>query len=181
MGDGLGQSELAADQSGAAARVGDEARLHGADAAGALDVDDVVLRPALVQSDAPDLAAVQHLDAGGDEIVEQRVLEPPAIELERRHDRELRRAELDPPGDVAIAGVREEVAQPELLELPGAQVRLEAEDRLEVVGANLDARLADLVCRLPDRVRRLLGDQHAEMRRLEMKLPCERETGQASA
>jgi hypothetical protein len=76
------EPELPADQAGPAAGVGDEARFHGAHAVRTLDVDNVAPGAPLIEGDTPDLAAVEHLDAGGHELVEQRVLEPAAIQLE---------------------------------------------------------------------------------------------------
>ena len=112
---------------------------------------------------------------------QQEVLEAPAIELERGHRREVRRPELDAARDVAVVLVREEVAESELLELPVPQVRLEAEHDLEVVRADLDARLANLERRFRDRVLAFLGDQHADVRRLALQLAGEGQAGQTPA
>jgi hypothetical protein len=109
------------------------------------------------------------------------VLQPSAIELKRRHRRKARRAELDAIGDVAVAVVREEVAKAELLELIGAKMRFEAEALLEIVGADLDARLADLERRLRDRMCVLLDDQHAQARRLLVQLAREAAAGQPAS
>ena len=90
-------------------------------------------------------------------------------------------AELDPRRDVGIAVVREEVAKPQFLELRAAQVRLEPEDLLKVVGADLDARFADLEGGLAHRMLALLDHQHAQRRRFQMQLPGERAASQAAA
>ena len=112
---------------------------------------------------------------------QEHVLQASPIELERRHGRKGRRAELDPRRDVGIAVVGKEIAQPELLELSAAQVRLEAENLLKVVGADLDARLADLEGGLAHRMLPLLDHHHAERRRLQIQLPGERRASQAAA
>ena len=74
-----------------------------------------------------------------------------------------------------VVAVREEVAQAELLELLRAQVRLEPEHAAEVVRADLDARLADLEGRLAHRMLALLEHQHADVRRLDLQLPRQRQ------
>ena len=62
-----------------------------------------------------------------------------------------------------------------------AQVRLEPEDRLEVVRAQFDRRLADLERRLGHRVRPLLGDEDLQRRLLLLELSRQREAGEAAA
>src|SRR6185503_5764418 len=92
-----------------------------------------------------------------------------------------RRAELDPPGKIAVVAVGEEVAEAELFELLRGEVRLEPEPLLEVVRPDLHARLADLEGGLGDRVRPLFDDQGAQLRRLLPQLARETSAGQAAA
>ena len=77
--------------------------------------------------------------------------------------------------------MREEIAQPELGELPRAQVSVEIEDAAEVVRADLDPRLADLERRFRNRMRPLFDDENMERGILAKKLPGETEAGEASA
>ena len=83
--------------------------------------------------------------------------------------------------DVAVVALGEEVAQAELVELTLDQVRLEAEDLREVVRADLDARLADLVGGFRHRMLLLLGDQDGDVRVLLAQLTGEAEAGEAPA
>ena len=118
------QSQLPPDDAGAAARIGDPPGSHRSSCARRLELD---LMECLAERDAADGARIVHLDALLAQRRQQIVLEAPAIELERGHGRVFRRPELDAARDVAVALVREEVAEAELLELLAPQVRLEAE------------------------------------------------------
>ena len=126
-------------------------------------------------------AVVEHLDAGLPQLGEQQILEPAAIELERRYRRKRRRPQLDAPGKIAIVALREKVAQPELLQLARAQMRFELQHDLQVVRADLDRRLTDLERRFADRMLALLDDQHPHVRRFEVQLARQREAGKAAA
>ena len=176
---GSRQPELAANQACAAAGVGEPSRPHLPllPVAG-FDADRVVQG---IQSDVFHRAVVEHLDAALAQLGEQQVLEPAAIELERRHRRKHRRSQLHAPGDIAIVPLREEVPQPELLQLAGAQVRLELEPDLQVVRADLDRGLTDFERRFANRVLALFDDQHADVRCFEVQLTRQREAGKAAA
>ena len=82
---------------------------------------------------------------------------------------------------VAVLSVVEEVADAEFRQLPLDHVRVEAEHLAEVVGADLDARFADLVRRFRRRVGALLEHQHAKAGPFLTQLPREREAGQPPA
>jgi hypothetical protein len=84
--------------------------------------------------------------------------------LERGDRGEPRRAEFDARHEVSVVAIREEVAKAKFLELIGPQVRFELEPLLEVVGADLDARLTDLEGGLWYRMLPLLDDKHAQAR-----------------
>ncbi len=73
-----------------------------------------------------------------------------------------------------------EIAQPELLEVLVAQVRLEAKHVLEIVGADLDARFADLEGCLAHRMAALLGQEDPQRRRLPGQLTRQRQAGEAA-
>ena len=75
----------------------------------------------------------------------------------------------------------EEIAQPELFQLLGAKVRLETQSLLEIVGADFDARFADLERRFGDRMRPLLDDQDPQRRRFLTELPRETSAGETAA
>src|SRR5206468_4221727 len=120
--------------------------------------------------------AVEHGRAQVRVRLEQKVLEPPAIDLERGDRREIRRADLDPLGEIPIVAVREEVPQAELLEVLGPEMQLEAQPLLKIVGADLDARLAHLERGLRNRMRPLLDDEHPQRRRFLTQLPRETST-----
>ena len=174
-----GQPEPAANQAGAAAGVHQPSRAHLSllPVAG-FDADGVVQR---IQRELLHRAAVEHIDAGTPATRRAEVLEPAAIELERRHRREHRGAQLHAPGKVAIVALREEVPQSELLQLARAQVRLELEHDLQVVRADLDRRLTDFERGFADRVLALLDDQHPHVGMFEVQLPRQREAGKAAA
>jgi hypothetical protein len=125
----------------------------------------------LVEHDRLHAVPVQHRGAHLGVGAKDEVFEPPAIELERRHRRKPRRAELDTRSQIAVVAVREEVAQAELLELLRGEVRLEPEPLLKIVRADLDARFADLERGLGDRMLPLLDDQDAEVGRFLPQLP----------
>src|SRR4029077_5820882 len=131
-----------------------------------------------VERDLSNAAAVEHGGAERGVVAQEKIFEPSAIELERRHGREARRPELAARREIAVVAAREEVAQPELLELRRAQVRLEAQPLLKIMRADLDARLADLERRFAHRVLPLLDDEHPKMGRLLTKLARETSAGQ---
>ena len=82
---------------------------------------------------------------------------------------------------VAVLAVVEEVADAELRQLAIGHVRVQPEHLAEVVGADLDARFADLVRRFRRRVGALLEHQHPEAGPFLTELPREREAGQPPA
>ena len=112
---------------------------------------------------------------------EQHVFEPPAIELERRHRREIRRPELDALGDVAVVVVGEEIAEPELFQLRGAKVRLEGQSLLKIMRADFDAGFADLERRFGNWMPPLLDDQYPQRRRFLTELARETSAGETAA
>src|SRR5207253_8366549 len=113
--------------------------------------------------------------------LQQKILEATAVELKRRHRRKPGRSELDPRRQLAVVAVRKKVAEPEFLELRGAQMRLEPQSLLKIVRADLDARFADLERRLGHRMRPSFGDEHAQLRRLHPQLARKASAGQATA
>jgi hypothetical protein len=139
------------------------------------------MRTARAEHNRSDAAAIEHRDADLGVGAEQHVLQPPAIELKRRHRREIRRTELDAVRDVPVPVAGEEVAQPELFELLGAKVRLETQSLLEIVCADLDARFTDLERRLGNGMRPLLDDQDPQRRRFLAQLPRETSAGEPAA
>ena len=169
---GADEPELPLQQAGAPARVDDPSRSDLAHAAVLVRDRDVVIAAA-VERDRLHAASVDNGDAERRVLAQQEVLEASAIELEGRDRRKRRGPELDARRHIAIVAAREEVAQPELLELRGPKMRLEAEPLLEIMRADLDARLADLERRLAHGVAPLLDDEHAKSRRLEAKLARE--------
>ena len=109
------QTKLAANRACAAGGVHDPSRTHlSRPPVTGFDPDRVVQR---VQSEVSYRAVVQHFDAGLPQLGEQVVLEPAAVELERGYRRKRRGAQLDAPSQIAIVALREEVPQPELLQL----------------------------------------------------------------
>ena len=83
-------------------------------------------------------------DAAALRLLAEEVLEDAAIDLVARHREVAAGADLGHRVDVAPA-LRREEAKAELLELAFLHVLLQAEHLAEVVGADLDRRLADLV------------------------------------
>ncbi len=173
-----GQAELTADQAAPAARVHEPARLHRSGAAGAGIFDHV---RAALDLDPFHRAVVDDLDAEVAQRRQQPILEAAAIQLKRRHDGKERRPELGAPADVIVRSLREEVPQPELLEVLRAQDRFEPEHAPEIVRANLDARFADLESGLAHRMESFLQHQHAHVWRFEMKLTRESQSGEPAA
>ena len=173
------QPEPAANQTGAAAGVHQPSRPHlSLLPVTGFDADRVVQR---IERELLHRAVVEHIDAGRPQLGEQQVLEPAAIELERRHRRKHRRSQLDAPGQIAIVALREEVPQAELLQLACAQVRFELQHDLQIVRADLDRGLTDFERGFADRVLALLDDQHPHVRCFEVQLARQREAGKAAA
>ena len=77
-------------------------------------------------------------------LVDEEVLEHAAVDLPRRRRHEAARAELGHVLQFALA-FREEEAEAELAQVPRVEMRAQPERVGEVVRADLDARLADLV------------------------------------
>jgi len=142
-----------------------------------------------VLNPAPFQRLVRRLDAAGvanirpatTDRIEQVVFEAAAIELVRGDGRKDRRPQLESPGQVAVVRARKEIPEAELGKLRAAQVRLELKALAEIVRADLDARLADLEGGFRHRMRPLLDDQHAQVRRLQMQLPRKTPAGEAAA
>ena len=110
----------------------------------------------------------------------QEVLEDAAIDLVARHREIAAGADLGHGIDVAPALGAEE-AKAELLQLACIEMRFQAEHLREVVGADLDRRLADLVRRLGHRMAAALEHQDVEIGKRLLQLQCQREAGQAAA
>src|ERR1700682_3077711 len=111
-----------------------------------------------------DAAAIAHVDTIGAVRPQQHVLEAPAVELKGGHRRKPRWSELEAQIDPVIAVRREEVPQPELLELGVPKVRLQAQHVLKIVRPDFDAGIADLERRFRYRVATLFHDQDAQRR-----------------
>ena len=114
-------------------------------------------------------------------LLEEEVLEAPAIELIARDAGEAARPQLVAVPDVAVPAVVEEIADAELRQLLVGHVGVQPQHLAEVVGADLDARFADLVGRFRGRVGALLEHQHLEAGPFLPELPREREAGQPPA
>jgi hypothetical protein len=127
---------------------------------------------------APSLADV---DAEREVGVEEVILEPPAVDLERAERRKLHRSDLEPLRDVAVAVLREEIAQPEFRELMFGHVLAEAEHVAKVAAGDFHGRFADLERRLPDRMGAFFEDQQADVRALGFQLSRETQAGKATA
>ncbi len=142
-----------------------------------------VCTPAGDASSATDFTAraIAHVDAERDVGVEEVILEPPAIDLERAERRKLHRSDLEPLRDVAVAVLREEIAQPELRELMLGHVAAEAEHVAEVAARDFDRRFADLEGRLADGMGAFFEDQQADVRALALQLSRETQAGKAAA
>ncbi len=112
---------------------------------------------------------------------EQLVLEPPAVDLVRERVEVARRAELDALGDVRVVAGRQEEAQPELPLLVALEMVAHADHLAVVVGADLDARLADLESRLGRGLGTLVGDQDAGFGTLTLELNRDRQSGESAA
>ncbi len=176
---GLGELELLLDQAGAAAGVDQPARARFAlDAVVA--IADAVLAAAFGQRDVANQRAGDEADAAPLHFFGEEVLEHAAVDLVARHGEVAAGADLGDGVDVAPAFRREE-AKAELLQLRGLEVRLQAEHLGEVVGADLDRRLADLVRGDRHRVDAPLEDQDVELGERLLELQRERESGQAAA
>src|SRR5438067_1233216 len=173
------QAELALEEADAPARVDDPARGDVARAARALERH--AMRAFAVEGDRFHAALVDDVGAELGVGLQQKILEASAVELKRRHRRKPRRTELDARRQLAVVAVRKKVAEPELLQLRGAQMRLEPQSLFKIMRADLDARFADLERRLGHRMRPSLGDEHAQRRRFHAQLTREASAGQAAA
>ena len=125
--------------------------------------------------------AVANVGAGRAHGREEIVLESAAIELERGHGGKRRRPQLEPRGQIAVATVREEVTEPKLFELIAPEMRLEPEALLKIVGADFDARLADLERRFRNRMRPPFRHQHTQFGCLETELARQTSAGETAA
>ena len=108
------------------------------------------------------------------------VLEPATVELVGRSRRPERRPVLRPLGDVGVVPRREPEADTHLRELVLVDVVLEPEDAREVVGADLETRLADLEGRLGRRSLALLRNHDGGLRPRALELKRERQPGQTA-
>src|SRR5206468_2484293 len=131
------------------------------------------MRPIAVERDRLHAALVDDVGAELRVGLQQKILEASAVELKRRDRREPRRSELDASRQLAVIAVRKKVAEPELLELRGAQMRLEPQSLLKIVRADLDARFADLERRLGHRVLPSFRDEDVQLRRFHPQLARE--------
>ena len=75
----------------------------------------------------------------------------------------------------------QEEPQPELALLVALEMVAHADHLAVVVGADLDARLADLEGRLGRGLGALVGDQHAGLGTLTLELNCDRQPGESAA
>ena len=137
-----------------------------------------VLRRAINVLHAP---AAERVRAGLAGAPEQLVLEPPAIDLMGERVEVARRAELDALGDVGVVAGGHEEPEPELALLVLLEVVAHADHLAVVVGADLDARLADLERRLGRRLGPLVGDQHAGLGALALELNRDRQPSESAA
>jgi hypothetical protein len=122
-----------------------------------------------------DEAHAERLRAFGEE-----VLEDAAVDLPARHRQRAAGAELGDVLQVAPAFAEEE-AEAELLQLVFHQVLTQAQHVLEVMRADLHARLADLVAGRRYRVRAAFHHQHVEVGEAALELQGQRQAGQAAA
>ena len=141
---GHAQPELARERALAPGRVDHPARAHALGAGRALDRELVALAP-LAERDLGHARADPHLDPLAAAHLDQVGLEPRAVELERGVERQVDRAELAHLGerDVALRAV-EEIADAVLRQVILVEVLRELLAAHEVVGRDLDGRLADL-------------------------------------
>ena len=157
----LGELALVLDQAGAAAGIDEPARARlAADAAVA--IDDCVLAAVVGERDVAHRRAGGEADAAPRRLLGEEVLEDAAVELVARHREVAARADLGDGVDVAPAFRREE-AEAELLQLRRLEVLLQPEHLAQVVRADLDRRLADLVRGDRHRVDAPLEDEDVEV------------------
>ncbi len=161
--------------------------------AGVDDPGGADLSALLGRADGDDVGPVDPLDAGHREpgadlhpkplgLGREGVLEPAPIELVGRGIVDpTRQPHLDPPSQVLAAGSGEEEAQAHLAQLLALQVRPHPADLAEVVGADLQRRLAHLVGRLGHRPGALLDDRDRGLGPPALELDRQRQPGQATA
>jgi hypothetical protein len=177
----LAELALLLDQPGATARVDEPARARRVDRAVGTAKDDAML--VLLRRGERE---VEHgrtgfnRDAAAGRLCGEEVLEQAAVDLVARHRERLARAELGDAVDVASL-VGEEEAKAELLQLRVLEVLAQAEDVGEVVGADLDRRLADLVRRDRHGMDTALDDEDVERRERLLELQRKRQSGEAAA
>ena len=175
----LGEIEFFLDQADAAAGVDEPARAGLAHLA-VRAVAGAMQLAVLVEVDVDDERAIDERDAAPRRLFGQEVLEDAAIDLVARHREIAARADLGHGVDVAPA-LRAEEAKAELLQLACIEMRFQAEHLGEVVGADLDRRLADLVRGLGHGMAAALEDQDVEIGERLLQLQRQREAGQAAA
>jgi hypothetical protein len=90
--------------------------------------------------DIEDAAVADEVDAGGQALIGEEVLEAAAIELVARRVERAVDAAPDPLGQVAVVAGREPPPEAELADLVPLEVLLEAQHVAEVVGGDLDGR-----------------------------------------
>jgi hypothetical protein len=129
------QAQAASHQATASAGIDEPSGRNRPGSFGGVELDAMMRLPELEILDG---GAIEDVDPHRAVRFEQPVLQAAAVELKRRHRREIRRAELEPGAEVIVAARGKEVTQPELLEVTGAQVVLDVEHLLHVVSADLD-------------------------------------------
>jgi hypothetical protein len=152
----LFEPQLALHDEGPAGPVHDPAA---ADRGGLVAVREGHLVPVGAELHVLDPGAAAYLHAGGLVAGGELVLEASPVELVRGNRRLERHAPLDALGKVGVVAGREEVAEPDLVQLVGLDVVLHTDHFPEVVGAQLDGGLTDLEGGLRGRTLALLEDQ----------------------
>jgi hypothetical protein len=176
--DAFANSELAPHDVRATARVNDPVRRDRAGLVLLGHVDGVLVGAELHVLNAP---AAERVGAGLASAPEQLVLEPPAVDLVGERVEVAGRAELNALGDVRVVARRHVEPQAQLALLELLQVVAHADDLAVVIGADLDAGLADLEGRLGRGLGALVGDKHAGLRPLALELDRDRQPRQAAA
>ena len=175
----LGELALLLDQSGAAARVDEPARAHLPLAAVAAE-HDPVLAAVFAEREVAHRRAVGEADAAAQRLLGEEVLEQAAVDLVARDGERPAGADLGDAVDV-VASFRREEAEAELLQLRGLEVLAQAEHFGEIVGADLDRRLADLVRRDRHRMDAPLENEDVEVGEGLLQVQGERQPGETAA
>ena len=165
------QSELALDESGATRGV-DEPAAPDFPAGRLFHEMHPVSRAVRAEIEAAHHRAIDELDAERTRVLAEKVLEDAAIQLVARRRQVATRAELRDLIDGGAALVEEE-AEAELSELVTVEMLSQPEHGVEVVRADLDQRLADLVRGGRHRMRTALD--HEDLHRCELLTQLDRE------